>query len=218
MRSRLRARRRNADAPWVVVTGLDGSGKTTLVAGLAKHLRAHSFRLPFHEFVLPLLSKSGGGSAHGDVHTDRLVFALDARLANYSIREWRKSKKVLVSQRGWMDNFIFGAAQGLSYREIDAMLRTAELERASAHIFLTAAPEVAFERIRGSAHRDKYETREFLAVQFKETLRFLKTAQRETPVLQAFAGIPAIHLDTTTASPEETFAKSLRFLEGLKIC
>jgi hypothetical protein len=75
--------------PWIVVTGLDGSGKTHVVEWLAGATRAKPFRLPYHDFVRACLARSGDGSQFGDVHTDRLLFALDGRLANYQIRQWR---------------------------------------------------------------------------------------------------------------------------------
>jgi hypothetical protein len=66
-------------APWIVVTGLDGAGKTTLVTHLTKAHQAHRFRLPYHDFVKPALNRSGQGLSWGDVVTDRLLFAADAR-------------------------------------------------------------------------------------------------------------------------------------------
>jgi hypothetical protein len=71
--------------PWIVVTGLDGSGKTHVVEWLAGATRSKPFRLPYHDFVRACLARSGDGSQFGDAHTDRLLFALDGRLANYEI-------------------------------------------------------------------------------------------------------------------------------------
>ncbi len=34
--------------PWIVVTGLDGSGKSHLVDWLARRIGAKQFRLPYH--------------------------------------------------------------------------------------------------------------------------------------------------------------------------
>jgi hypothetical protein len=119
-------------APWIVVTGLDGSGKTGLVRRLAHRCGAHWFKLPYHDFVKEGLRHSGDGTQFGDVHTDRLILAADARLTHYRIRDWRREHKLLVSQRAWMDNFVFAAVQGCSYAETDALLCTADLERPSA--------------------------------------------------------------------------------------
>jgi thymidylate kinase len=202
-------------AAWIVVTGLDGSGKSTLVASLAKERVARQFRLPYHTFVRPALAQSGSGLPFGDVHTDRLLFALDARLANYAIREFRGAGVDLVSQRGWMDNFIFGAVQGVTYEQTEAMLRSTELERPSAHIFLIAEPAVALRRIQETRYRDKYETAQFIALQYGETKRFFEAVKQGIPALQSFANIPAVLIDTTDMNLKELHAQALGFLTTL---
>jgi thymidylate kinase len=185
-------------APWIAITGLDGSGKTTLVRAVAEELGGFQFRLPYHGFVRQFLNVSGGGSAFDDVHTDRLLFATDARLTNTLIRQWRQTHPLLVSQRGWMDNFIFGAAQGVSYEDADALLRTTELEHPTAIVYLTADPQVAFDRISADENGDKYETLEFITEQHRQTLRFYESVEAGLPALRAFDAIPATLIDTTT--------------------
>lgn len=199
-------------SPWIVVTGLDGAGKTTLVGRLDSSYAASRFRLPYHDFVRPCLARSGAGEPFGDVQTDRLLFALDARLANYQIRDWRREGRTLISQRGWMDNFIFGAVQGLSYRKTDEMLQSLELERPSAQIFLVSDPAIAFERIRNDPDRDKYETAYFLVIQYTETLRFFDELLSNHPDLKSFGGIPTILIDTSIKTPEQVYDVALDFL------
>jgi thymidylate kinase len=199
-------------APWITVTGLDGSGKTALVRALSEEFGGFSFRLPHHEFVRQFLKLSGEGSPFGDVHTDRLLFATDARLTNTLIRGWRRTHPLLLSQRGWMDNFIFGAVQGLSYEEVDTLLRLAELERPSAIIYLTAQPQIAFSRIAADRHGDKYETLDFITEQHRQTLRFYESVNAGLEILAPFVGIPAIFIDTTTETNEAVLVKSREFL------
>jgi thymidylate kinase len=199
-------------APWIVVTGLDGSGKTGLVATLAARLDAHAFRLPCQPFVKPALWRSGDGAPMGDVQTDRLIFALDARLSNYHIREWRRRHRVLVSQRGWTDNFVFGAVQGFSYEETDRLLRVADLERPTALIHLVADPDVAFERIRRDPEGDKYETRVFMRRQYEETLRLYAAIASGIPALAALHDVPATLIDTTALDPDAVARAAAEFL------
>lgn len=201
-----------AHAPWITVTGLDGSGKTTLLKALSQELGGLQFRLPHHRFVRDFLGVSGGGSAFGDVHTDRLLFATDARLTNSLIREWRQTHSLLLSQRGWMDNFIFGAVQGVEYEETDRLLRPSELERPSAIIYLIAEPQVAFRRIAADRYADKYETPDFIAEQHRETVRFYEAVDARLPVLAPFAGIPAICIDTTRKATETVLQQARAFL------
>src|SRR5579863_7195206 len=95
-----------ATSPWIVVTGLDGAGKSTLVARLAEDLDAQKLRLPHHDFVRACLARSGDGSPFGDIHTDRLLFALDARLANYIIRDLEETASVsCLNAAGWTISF-----------------------------------------------------------------------------------------------------------------
>jgi thymidylate kinase len=199
-------------APWIVVTGLDGSGKTHLVDWLARVTRSQKFHLPYHDFVRASLARSGDGSQFGDVHTDRLLFALDGRLANYQIRQWRAAGTSLVSQRGWTDNFVFGAVQGISYEETEELLRSYELERASAYIHLIAEPVAAFARIKDDPEHDKYETADFLVPQHAETRRLFDEVANKNPILREFHNIPAVLIDTTARSNAEVYDEARRFL------
>lgn len=195
-------------AAWLVVTGLDGSGKTTLVGRLSERFGGFRFRLPYSDFVLPALRRSGAGTPFGDVHTDRLILAADARLTNSCIRRWRERHRLLVSQRGWMDNYIFGAVQGVSYRETDALLRTRELERPSAIVYLIAAPDLAFERIRHDPNGDKYETLDFLRLQYRETLRFYHVVEDGGRELAPFADIPTLLIDTSLRTTQSVLEEA----------
>jgi thymidylate kinase len=204
-------------APWITITGLDGSGKTTLLRALSGELGGFQFRLPYHGFVREFLNVSGKGTAFGDVHTDRLLFATDARLTNCLIQDWRLTHPILLSQRGWMDNFIFGAVQGVTYEQTDQLLRPSELERPSAIIYLAADPQVAFSRIAADQFGDKYETPDFIAVQHRETLRFYESVGVGLKILAPFAGIPAILIDSTSKTAETVLDEARAFLTGLQL-
>ena len=155
----------------------------------------------------------------GDVQTDRLIFALDARLSNYQIRAWRQHYRALVSQRGWTDNFVFGAVQGVSYEETDRLLRTADLERPTALIHMVADPDVAFERIRHDPDLgDKYETR----LVTPTPVRGDRPALRGDPETDPGPGRPsrerrwAVAIDTTMLSPAEVARASTDFLSRVE--
>lgn len=201
-----------ATAPWIVVSGLDGAGKTALVENLGKRHDARRFKLPYHDFVKPALERSGNGQPYADVLTDRLLFALDARLTNYLIADWRHTEPLLVSQRGWVDNYVFGAVQGVSWAETGALLQPCDLERPTAVIHLLADPDVAFERIRNDPTRDKYETLSFMRRQYVETRRFFEAVESGDNLLAPFLGVPNLLIDTTALQPEEVCDTADAFL------
>ena len=212
---RARRTRRKRSAPWVVVTGIDGGGKSALVERLFQGENVHRFRLPYHSFVASALNRSGHARPLADVLTDRLIFATDARLANYLIRDWRAEHALLVSQRGWMDNYIFGAAQGVAYRQTAELLKTAELERPSAIIYLIADPRVAYKRIRHDPQADKFETPAFLRTLYREIVRFHDAVRRRRAALGPFFGIPALCIDTTHLAPNDVLQRAEDFLREL---
>ncbi|MCF7845449.1 MAG: AAA family ATPase [Candidatus Pacebacteria bacterium] len=204
-------------APWIVITGLDGTGKTTLVKELAKDYGegAFTFHLPYSDFVIPSLKISGKGEPFGDVHTDRLIFATDVRLTNQHLKRWREENDIIFSQRGWMDNFIHGKVQGFSYEETLSSLGAGNLEKATAIICLNANPFVAYSRIKDDRDGDKYETLEYIKKQAKETDNFFKAVEKKDPSLHCFHGIPAVTYDTTEITKQETKQKAKLFLDSV---
>jgi thymidylate kinase len=198
-------------APWVVVTGLDGAGKSTLVRDIARRFDATTFRLPRHDFVKPFVARTT--ARHEDPLLDRLVFAVDARLTNPLITGWRRTESFIVSQRGWMDSFVFGAALGFDWETIDTLLRPADLERPSAIVHLIADPETAYERIRHDQNGDKYETLPFMRRQYRETRRFYDAVESGDPLLMPFHGIPSVLIDTTNLTPADVNRCAGAFLD-----
>lgn len=209
---------------WICVTGLDGTGKTTLKRNLVGHfkmqnLQVKDFKFPYDKHLLDLLNNTvGDGMPWQDNYSDQILFALDNRiLGTVHIRDWRKASDVLVSQRGYIDSFVHGECRGFSYEESDKLMRTYELERCDVMIHLNADPQVAFERIKDDPDADKFETIEYVKKQAEATRRAYEELQKANPALSAFKGIPNVYIDTTNLTTDETFQIALGELKKLAI-
>lgn len=209
---------------WIVITGLDGTGKTTLknnVIGYLRerNLRVKDFRFPYDKHLLKILNETiGDGLPMQDNYSDQMLFALDNRiLGTVKIRDWRISHDVLVSQRGYIDSFVHGECRGFSYKETDILQRTWELERCQVMVHLNADPQVAFDRIKNDPDADKFETLDYIKMQSEFTKKAYNELIKENPDLSSFKGIPNIYIDTSNITCEETFKIVLKKLETLKI-
>lgn len=171
---------------WIVVSGLDGSGKTTLVEQLEKFLtqnankRVKRDRLPHDPYLVgTLLDKSTSK------YTDRMLFALDNRLFAEEYEEWVRSGEYdfVVTQRGFLDSFVHGAVQGFSYDFISELNRVSELPKCDVIIHLVAEAETAYARIKDDPLADKFEYLAYIRKQEAETRRAyheLQAGNKET--------------------------------------
>jgi len=200
--------------PWIVVTGLDGSGKTSLIDNLeklftSKGLRVKRFRSPHDEYLIhTLLNVSGDGEPMKDRYTDRLIFALDNRILGTRIRHWATSGEydILLSQRGFFDSFVHGAVQGYGYHEIASMNQIDDLPKCTVMVHLCADSTVAYNRIKDDEDADKFETPAYMRKQEFETRRgYRALTQGNNADLSAFNGIKNFFIDTTELSSEEVF-------------
>lgn len=204
-------------ATWIVVTGLDGSGKTTLVKNLAEHYRAQGLHvktahLPFDkhlgEDVLPILKNP---------YSDRLLFALDNHIFAAKLEEWQSKYDLIISQRGWFDSFVHGAVQGFSYSFIGQLNRVEQLPRCDVMIHLVAAANVAYARIKDDPDADKFEYPSYILNQELETRRGFQELSDYHPDLFAFKGCHNMLIDTTRMTTQETYEDALMFLDALPL-
>lgn len=200
--------------PWIVVTGLDGSGKTTLVDNLEKFFREKDLRVkrtrsPHDEYLTKtLLNVSGSGSPDADSYTDRTIFMLDNRILGSRIREWRSSGEydLILSQRGFFDAFVHGKVKDYPYHVTAEFNRVWELPSCQVMIHLVANAETAFERIKDDPDADKFETLEYMQVQEKETRKgYESLVRKKDSALSHFFDCINIYVDTTNLSTDETF-------------
>ena len=200
---------------WIVVSGLDGSGKTLLVDSLEKYLMQQSIRvkrsrLPHDEHLVKDLLNTSTNR-----YTDRMIFALDNRIFAERYRKWCESENydVILTQRGFLDSFVHGAVQGYSYSWIAELNQIAELPKCDVIIHLVAEAETAYARIKDDPEADKFEYIEYIRKQEAETRRAYNEVCRKNVDLAHFRDCINIYIDTTQLTPEETFELALKRLK-----
>lgn len=213
--------------PWIVVTGLDGSGKTTLVDNFEKYFQEQNIRVkrtrsPHDKYLVnDLLNISGDGEPMKDRYTDRLIFALDNRILGTRIRQWQSSGEfdLILSQRGFFDSFVHGAVQGCSYGQIAELNQIDDLPKCTIMIHLCADSNIAYKRIQDDPDADKFETPTYMRKQEEETRKgFYELTQENNTDLSAFWGIKNFFIDTTELTTDETFELALkRLIEALEV-
>lgn len=202
---------------WIVATGLDGSGKTTLVEALENYYTSlgksvKRARLPYDQYIVKeLLNKSTSK------YTDRMLFALDNRLFAEEYEDWYTSNDydVIITQRGFLDSFVHGAVQGFSYEFIAELNRVDELPKCDVMIHMVAEAETAYARIKDDPDADKFEYLAYIRRQEQETRRAYRELMVKEPALECFHTAKNIYVDTTEMTTDETFdyvSKKLREL------
>ena len=201
---------------WIAVTGLDGSGKTTLVDNLQKWLekqgkKVYRSRLPHDKYLVKeLLNQSK------DPYTDRMLFALDNRIFGTKLCTILKTGDydVVLTQRCFLDSFVHGAVQGFSYEWIEEINRLSDLPRTDVMVHLVAEASVAYQRICNDPDADKFEYPEYIDKQERETRKaYVNVLNGTEPALATFKDSKNIYVDTTQMTTEEVFEVVLKKLQ-----
>ena len=211
---------KNKKTLWIAISGLDGSGKTTLVDNLEKWFEEKSLtvkrdRLPHDRYIVSdLLNKSN------DNYTDRLLFAVDNRIFGAELEETLKSGEydIVLTQRCFLDSFVHGAVQGFSYSWIEDLNRISELPQADIIIHMVAEAKTAFSRICDDPDADKFEYPAYIRKQEVETRRaYAECIARNNTDLQPFNKAKHLYIDSTQMSTQEVFDTAKKQLEYLGI-
>lgn len=194
---------------WIAVSGLDGTGKTTLVDQLydwlttEKGLSVYRDRLPHDRYIVSdLLNKSK------DSYTDRLLFAVDNRIFGTKLDDILKSGKfdIVLTQRCFLDSFVHGAVQGYSYSWIEDLNRTSELPRTDVIIHMMAEAKTAYSRICNDPDADKFEYPAYMRNQEIETRRaYAECIAGNNTDLEPFNKAEHFSIDSTRKTQKEVF-------------
>lgn len=205
------------DTKWIVVTGLDGSGKTTLVEDLERYFTlagksVKRSRLPHDEYLVKKLLNDSTSK-----YTDRMLFALDNRLFAEKYEDWFTSDDydIIITQRGFLDSFVHGAVQGFGYDFIADLNRIDELPKCDIMIHMVAEAEIAYARIRDDPEADKFEYISYIRRQEQETRRAYREVINKEPSLEHFHSAQNIYVDTTQLTTDETYEYVLKKLNEL---
>lgn len=201
---------------WIAVTGLDGSGKTTLVDNLQKWLislgkNVYRDRLPHDQYLVKTLLNESK-----DAYTDRMLFALDNRIFGTKLNKIIESQDydVILTQRCFLDSFVHGAVQGYSYQWVEELNRVGDLPKCDIMVHLVAEASVAYQRICDDPDADKFEYPEYIEKQERETRKaYSNLVKGNEPALAAFKHCKNIYVDTTQMTTEEVFEVVIKKLE-----
>ena len=174
---------------WIAVTGLDGSGKTTLVDNLVKFLESKGFkvyrdRFPHDKYLTKTLLNESK-----DAYTDRLLFALDNRIAGTHLRGIIETGEYdfIVTQRCFLDSFVHGAVQGYSYSWVSELNHVSDLPKCDIMVHMVAEARIAYARICNDPDADKFEYPEYIGKQEQETRRaYVEVEAHNNPATKAY--------------------------------
>jgi thymidylate kinase len=143
---------------WICVTGIDGTGKTSLCRYLTRILgkKTKFMKSPYFDWLRDMIKLSGSNTPNGDRHTDMLLFSANNRLEMYLIKDLLGKCDYLVTQRCWLDNFPYRKAQGVSWKKSFEFLKPEKFINPDIIFWLKCDYRTAYERIKND-NGDKYE-------------------------------------------------------------
>jgi thymidylate kinase len=133
-----------------------------------------------------------------------MIFALDARLTDYHIKQWKLENDVIVSQRGAMDCYAHGHVWGVTYEQANELYHMDDLVKPEIAVHLNARADVAWGRIKDDKNADKFETPAYLEKQSWATEQVYKDIMGGHKALKNWATVRHIYLDTTKLSMRDT--------------
>ena len=184
---------------WISVSGIDGSGKTSLCRHIAKSFDNLLFmKIPYFNWARDMIKISGNNNPYDDPHTDMLIFSASNRLEMYFIEQFIIKHDCLLTQRCWLDNFPYRAAQGIDLKQSLHFLKPENFRKPDIIFYLKCNYKTAYNRIKNQKG-DKYENLEFMKLLEKEFEKtFSQVNDNQFPI--KFPNTKVIALDANKTS------------------
>lgn len=148
---------------YIVIEGVDGSGKTTQFEKLVQHLQATGVRepggTPVAEKLRELIKDK---SVARDPHTNVWMFmAARAELINTVIRPAIEAGQTVVADRNWLSTVAYQSAEGVDTQKVHtlAQLATAEFYQPDLLVYIDVSDQTRHERTqkRGGHEKDYFD-------------------------------------------------------------
>ena len=211
------------ETKFISITGQDGAGKTSLRDGLAQYYAAKDLvvmtsKSPCDAHIVKLVNKDISQKDYKDEYTEELAFCFtDGLLSNY-MYQMEGRVDYLISQRGPADQYAHGVTRsGWSYSEIYEVQRPERLAKFHVYIHMNCDPKVAWERVKGDEHKDRYEYLEYFIPQSANTKKLYDAiVSGNEPELEFLRVSKHYYIDTTNLTIEQVFDKVLAYLKQIE--
>ena len=212
----------NLNTSFISVTGQDGSGKTNLRDGLAKHFSdmwkvVITAKSPCDKYIVQLLNNAISQNGYEDWYTEQMLFSFtDGLLSNYML-QINSHCDYFICQRGPIDQYAHGITRsGKTYSDIYKIQRPERLAKFDMYIHLNCDADVAWERVCEDEGKDRYEYPEYFARQVKNTKKLyddiINGEQKELDFLRCSRNV---YIDTTSLTIPDVLEMALKEVNSI---
>ena len=212
----------NLNTSFISVTGQDGSGKTNLRDGLAKHFSdmgkvVITAKSPCDKYIVQLLNNAISQNGYEDWYTEQMLFSFtDGLLSNYML-QINSHCDYFICQRGPIDQYAHGITRsGKTYSDIYKIQRPERLAKFDMYIHLNCDADVAWERVCEDEGKDRYEYPEYFARQVKNTKKLyddiINGEQKELDFLRCSRNV---YIDTTSLTIPDVLEMALNEVNSI---
>ena len=212
----------NLNTSFISVTGQDGSGKTNLRDGLAKHFSdmgkvVITAKSPCDKYIVQLLNNAISQNGYEDWYTEQMLFSFtDGLLSNYML-QINSHCDYFICQRGPIDQYAHGITRsGKTYSDIYKIQRPERLAKFDMYIHLNCDADVAWERVCEDEGKDRYEYPEYFARQVKNTKKLyddiINGEQKELDFLRCSRNV---YIDTTSLTIPNVLEMALKEVNSI---